>query len=315
MSATVDLAIRVDGDAAIGFGHAMRSATLARACRAAGYRVAIVTDSFPDHIARTAIDEGVLIAPDFDVLPFEPDVVVVDGYHLGAEAVHLRQRDGIVLAMIDDNRELPVELADVVVNQNLHALGLYRDLLDVDLLLGHEYVMLRPEVTALREVREGGRVLVSFGGADPLRLSLPVVRGLLADQMQTVVAVSAAHPDREALLEHASESGGQLLIDRGDLIDGLSLADVAVIGGGTTMYEAAHLGIPAFATIVADNQRSGTVAAERAGLLRIVTADPPSIVSAVRSVDRVSTDRPAERLIDGLGAVRVVQALQYRSSS
>ena len=113
----LDVAIRVDAGGPIGVGHAMRCATLSAALVAAGHRVSVVSTTLPDWVARRFWDAGATIEP---MAAPRVDVWIVDGYTLGAELRALVE-SGIAVVAIDDNHELPVAGARLVVNQNLHA--------------------------------------------------------------------------------------------------------------------------------------------------------------------------------------------------
>jgi UDP-2,4-diacetamido-2,4,6-trideoxy-beta-L-altropyranose hydrolase len=316
------VAIRVDAGGAIGVGHAMRCATLGAALRAAGHRVTVATASLPDWVAVRFRDEGATI----ERAPKPPvDVWVVDGYGLGAELSALAASGAVVVA-VDDNHELPVADARLVVNQNLHATAeLYPDVgSGTTLLLGPSYAMIRRDVTAIdRSDRpaEGRTVLVSFGGTDPAGLTLPVVEALLGtEDVAIVVALGADHPDRPAVEALVEQHRDRASFDPGDLTMGLRAADVAVIGGGSTLWEVASLGIAAVAAVVADNQAAGTAAAEAAGFVVGVDVRPgrrgavdvaTAVIELLDDADRRRALSTAGRtLFDGRGAERVVAAIE-----
>lgn len=312
---------RVDSGPTIGFGHAARSSTLAGAVMAAGAEVTILGDHPDPRFITPLVRSGAIAAvgsvADVDMGSY--DWVVVDGYHLEDEV--RAAAASTTVAVIDDNRELPVELADLVLNQNLHAsAAIYATPppvgADTALCLGAAFVLLRPDVRSLipavRPEDQSG-VMVSFGGADPLRLTLPVVQGLAERNIASVVGVSAGHPDRAALGE-LGDSNAFVTIDRGDLGDAFRSAGCGIIGGGTTLYEVAALGIPTVAVVTADNQREGTAAAVAAGIVRTSAAEASAIVDAIEALRADDAGRSAlattgRRLIDGRGADRVAARL------
>jgi UDP-2,4-diacetamido-2,4,6-trideoxy-beta-L-altropyranose hydrolase len=319
--AGLHVAIRVDAGGPIGVGHAMRCATLGAALIAAGHRVTVVSASLPDWVAERYRSAGAVI----ESAPTSPvDVWVVDGYELGDELTALAESGATVVA-VDDNHELPVGAARLVVNQNLHASAdLYPDVgLDVRLLLGPSYAMIRRDVTSIdRSHRADGRtVLVSFGGTDPAGLTLAVVTALVGvADVTVVVALGADHPHRPQLEELAERHPDQVRFDAGDLTDGLRSADIAAIGGGSTLWEVASLGIPAVAAVVADNQVAGTAAAEAAGFVTGVDVrdgdrGAPDVAEAVLALlddpaRRAAMARAGRTLFDGRGAERVVAAVE-----
>ena len=321
MTDALRIAVRVDAGGAIGVGHAMRCATLAEALIEAGHVVTVVSASMPLWVADRFRASGAVVEA-HSTGPV--DVWIVDGYLLGAELIEFAETGPVVA--IDDNAELPVAAARLVVNQNLHARrSLYADVPDnTRLLLGPTYAMIRSDVRSIDRSghRPGGRsVLVSFGGTDPARLTAPVTEMLLAlPDVAVVVALGTDHPDRPEVQRLIDSHGERAAFDPGDLTAALRTADVAAIGGGSTLWEVASLGIPAVAAVVADNQVAGTAAAEAYGF--VVGVDVRSASDGARTVadavtalldDVVRRDQlgsAGHALFDGFGARRVVEAIE-----
>jgi spore coat polysaccharide biosynthesis predicted glycosyltransferase SpsG len=316
--------VRVDGGATIGIGHAMRCATLVRALREDGAIVEVLSAELPDVARQAMLACGASftlltdIGHDVDALR-AADAVVVDGYQLSDTVRALA--GAVPLLVIDDNRELPVDGADLVLNQNLHATPeLYFDVPPGRLLLGSRYTLLRHEVRELagRCTGEHARtVLVSMGGADPLRLTLP-----LADELRrsftVIVAISPTHPDRAAMQALADGDPLRVQLDRGDLVGSLAAADLAVVGGGTTLYEVAAVGVPTVAAVTAENQRDGTKAASDAGFVVGVDTDRdllvPTVLGEVLQLQesrqrRERMSAAGRSMFDGRGAQRVAAAV------
>ena len=175
--------VRVDAGPTIGIGHAMRCSTLASALVRAGHEVEVVARSLTPLMVDRFEQLGAKITTTLDrpaefrqILEHaDPDVVVVDGYDLGTD-LETAARSTRVLVVIDDNGELPVTLADIVVNQNLHAKDLdYDQTGRTKFLLGPKYALLRPDLLSVRRPQSStdspdgavSSVLVSFGGNRP----------------------------------------------------------------------------------------------------------------------------------------------------
>ena len=328
-SPSLRVLIRVDAGPEIGVGHAMRCATLAAALDAAGHRVRVVTTGLApfvrDRFERSHADVTNLGDRSLDEVISDAgvDVCLIDGYLLGDD-VRRAAATGVVVVAIDDNRELPVELTDVVVNQNLHAVDVdYPTDTGTRYLLGPDYALIRDDVVGLdRSSAGGGDVLVSFGGSDPKRLTLPTVDQVVQRiDAPVVVALSATHTDRPALDRLIERSDGLVRLADQNLTEAFATVDVAIIGGGSTLWEVAHLGIPTVAAIVADNQVDGSRAAEAAGFVSVLDCrnDDP-VDEAARCVDAASAliddDSVASSLaavgcemFDGHGPQRVVAAI------
>ncbi|MEO1055820.1 MAG: hypothetical protein AAFY28_02790 [Actinomycetota bacterium] len=301
----------------IGVGHAARCVTLAVALAAAGHDAEIVSPRLPRWLQGRLDRAGVASNR---TSSRTPALLVVDGYGLGDE-VRQATSHGTPTLLIDDNRELPADLATLVLNPNPHAaVEMYGDLDVSRLLLGTRYALVREDVVAVgpRSVDVDGTVevptVVAIGGTDPLGLTLPTVRHVLAAGGRAIVSAAGPVADVNALAADPS-----VTVDPGDLVEAYRRADLAVVGGGGTMWEVACLGIPAIAAIVADNQAGGATTAGELGL--VVPVD----VRADDGVDRLSaaiaalmadTARRREmhqrgpQVIDGRGPSRVVDAVE-----
>lgn len=326
--------VRVDAGPTIGIGHAMRCSTLASALITAGHEVEVVARSLTPLMVDRFEQLGAKITSTLDrpaefrqVLEHaDPDVVVVDGYDLGTD-LETAARSTPVLVVIDDNGELPVTLADIVVNQNLHAKDLdYDQTGRTKFLLGPEYALLRPDLLSVRRVQSSrnspdvavSSVLISFGGTDPRGLTLPTLRHLLGWPSPTIIYVALAppHADYRVVNELIESSEGRAGFARPDLLDAYRSVDMAVIGAGATLWEVAYLGIPAVAVVVADNQVLGSGAASAAGFVTDVDCriGIGSDRDLMDMIDRLAGDHElrlalslkGERLFDGDGANRIV---------
>ncbi len=309
--------LRCDVGESIGVGHAARCTTLAVALVAAGHRAELVAAELPDWL-RHRVDRVGVGWRDHATAGVGGDLVVIDGYRRSEELRALSAL-GVPTLAIDDNRELPVELASVVLNHNPYAdLAMYADIDPSRLLVGSRFTLVRDDVVALRRSPpdvDGRVTLVAIGGTDPLRLTRTIAEHL-TERADALTIVSSAI-DSDDLTALRALPG--VRVDRGDLLDGYAVADLAVIGGGVTMWEVARLGIPAVAAIVADNQRAGAIAAQRLGFLDAIDARGPDGREALlAAVDELLDDRSrrfamsaaGRGLIDGRGAARVVEAIE-----
>lgn len=327
--------IRAESGPSVGIGHVMRCVTLAAELVRRGHHVAVAPGAIPEFVEHRLATNGVHAVEGEVHDPAElldqwgPDVLVVDGYGL-AEWVATSAARRVPCVVVDDNHELPVESADLVVNQNLHAHTVDYGPVSSDdprLLLGPEYAMLRAEVIELVEFpRPGGAadVLVAMGGTDPARLTAPVVHRLAAmPGVRSIdVALDESHADRAHLDDAITASGGKVRFADADLTGSLRRVGSAVVGGGSTLWELAALGIPSVAAIVADNQVEGSRHAEAAGFTLAVDvrgSDPESgggrltdaFAEVLRDSARFGSMSVAGRdLFDGRGPGRIVDAIE-----
>jgi len=326
---TLRIAIRADAGPTIGFGHVMRCITLGTALVQRGHEVTLATTSpvpsLQERCDRFGIDTVPLDPTGDDATALralQPDLVIVDGYHLGEVAASLHD-NGLLWMAVDDNRELPLREAAAVLNHNLFAnRELYPELTAGRVWTGSQYALLRGDLTALScrdtQPESAQNVLLSMGGADPLELSKGLALGI-AEKPGTIVRVASntgrsTHQELESLV--AKHNAIEFATP--DLIASFDLSDIAVIGAGTTLWETAYLGIPTIALITAENQQDGALSAGQAGIATVLDAReaaPDEIIAAVRGLaaDRATRENMMTRgrqLFDGEGPGRVARNIE-----
>ena len=261
--------LRADAFDLIGVGHVMRSLALGEALLDAGFDVMLATVGLPAGMREEARKCGITVV-DLQSVPFGSDdalatlslngaVLVVDGYKFEREFFEILENRATDFAVIDDNVETKALAPSVVINQNPHATAkMYAHLLgEPQLLLGLEYVLLR------REVREAskqsinpvaGKVFVAMGGSDFLQLTLPIVDGLKNLDIEICVAVGPTNSQRQRIEETVMSIPRARVILQADYITELASSSLAILAAGSSLWEAAALGVPSIGLIVADNQ-------------------------------------------------------------
>lgn len=235
------------------------------------------------------------------------------------------------LTIIDDTGGGGPWSADIVVNQNYGAeAGMYPGREPATaLLLGPRHALLRPEFARWRDRprrRDGvaTRIVASFGGADPkdtTSVALAALASLPASGRRALLVAGAANPRAAILKARASASGWPMRVLRrpSSMARVFAWADLAVLAGGASIWEALCLGVPAIGIAIADNQVPAAEALGRDGLWHYLgRAEDVTEAQIAEAVARLLGD-PAEcrRLseagraaVDGKGADRVAQALE-----
>lgn len=338
------LLVRADADERIGAGHLVRSLALAQAWRRRGGSVEAMTTATPQADAFVAA-AGIGDVPVPRRWPAAEDLaavlqwigrapreasgswVVVDGYDFDVEYCSRIRAAGARVLAIDDMAHQARYDADVLLNQNLGAERLaprYRGC--GTLLLGPRFALLRPEFSspvAPREYADSvSRILVTLGGARwdaPVATIVEAIARSGAGRRVKVVA-DAAGPLTVAAIGAASR--GAVTVDvlshAPDMAELMAWADLAITGGGSTLWEVLRLGLPALAVVVAENQRDIAAAAAAAGAIDGAVALQDLAVDTL-SARIAALDRDRERrtrigrtgasIVDGRGADRVVDAM------
>ncbi len=292
-----------------GVGHVLRSLALAERVREMGARPALLAP----------VTAGALSPV---VLPVDADdaqVIVVDRPDTTADRLRRHHRRWPAARMVAlDYYGVAVEGLAAVVNLNeareravIRPRAYYR---------GLRFAILRPSFANARsryrrvpaQVR---RILVGFGGTDPSGWTDAALKALAA------MLPSTAHTEvlSGRALPHAPRGPRvtlhQAVADPAPL---LRQCDLAIIGGGTMLMEAACLGLPAIVVPRTPDERVFARQFSRVGAARVVLSQGAFPARAVlRQVRRLLNDQEARadmhragrRLVDGRGSDRVARLI------
>jgi UDP-2,4-diacetamido-2,4,6-trideoxy-beta-L-altropyranose hydrolase len=343
------LLIRADASVTIGTGHVMRCLALAQGWQDAGGEVVLVAAEMPAAIEKRLGSEGVGLVriegvPGSDVDGKElialarthgPSWVVVDGYQFGMAYQRTLKNERLKVLVIDDEGRCGPYVADIVLNQNLHAQEcLYRNRETYTrLLLGTKYALLRREFVFACGDRKistiGRRLLVSMGGSDPENVTRRVMEALdhvvIAD-LQVAVVIGGSNPHLASVAESVAKARHTCLIRNNvtNMRELISWADLAISAAGSACWEYCVLGLPAALVAVADNQIPNAEALNAAGAARLIDGGSwfpiddmaQQITRLANSFsERQVLSQTARTLVDGLGASRVTAILMSDGTS
>ena len=277
--------LRADASGLIGVGHVMRSLALGEAMRDAGFDVVLASVDLPTGMREEARKCGVTVV-DLNCVPFGPDdalatlalngnVLVVDGYLFERNFFEILEIKKTNFVVIDDNVETKALAPSVVINQNPHATPeMYAHLSgNPKLLLGLQYALLRREVreaAKLSLVPVAKKVFVAMGGSDFLKLTEPIVLALKDLDIELCVAVGPTNSQRQQIEEVVQAVPRARIILQADYITELASSSLAILAAGSSLWEAAALGVPSIGLIVADNQINAAQAFLENGLLDVI---------------------------------------------
>ena len=272
--------LRADASGLIGAGHVMRSLALGEALLDAGFDVVLASVDLPAGMREEARKCGITVV-DLQCVPFGSDdalatlvldgsMLVVDGYKFEREFFEILENHSTNFVVIDDNVETNALAPSVVINQNPHATAeMYGHMLGKpQLLLGLQYALLR------REVREAAKlsvapvarkVFVAMGGSDFLQLTSPIVDGLKDLDIEICVAIGPTNSQRQQIEETVRSIPQARVIAQVEYITELASSSLAILAAGSSLWEAAALGVPSIGLIVAENQKSLAIASQDSG--------------------------------------------------
>jgi UDP-2,4-diacetamido-2,4,6-trideoxy-beta-L-altropyranose hydrolase len=338
----MNLAIRADASTTIGTGHAMRCLALAKAWQGTGGQVCyLIAESIPaleERLAREGVTVTRISAAPGTVSDAEQTVaearrlgaawVVADGYRFDPDYIRKLKAAGLRVLSLDDDGRFDFYAADAILNQNISANPATYDKREpfAHLLLGSEYVLLRPEFLAEPRTHEhpptARKVLVTMGGSDPDNVTGKVLLALL--QMKTnfeaKIVTGSGNPWQHELQVLADQcSGFQLERNPANMAPLMRWADVAISGAGGTCWELAYLGLPTIVIALSRDQRE--IASGLAQNHVAVSLGWHANLSEERISDtlngllgdqeqRRTMGERGQKLVDGRGAERVVAFLQ-----
>jgi len=335
--------LRADASPAIGAGHVMRCLALAKAWQSAGgsvtYMMAECIPALEGRLAREGIAQRRIAAPPGSARDAEQTVaealqanaawVGVDGYGFDPDYVRRLKSAGLRILFFDDDGRFSFYPADVVLNQNISAdPGMYdKREPSTQLLLGTDYVLLRPEFLAEQEAREhpaiGRKILVTMGGSDPDNVTQKAVLALanVKKDIEAKIVVGGGNPWQGELLALTDRLPRGVRLERSpqNMAALMSWADVAVSAAGSTCWELAYMGLPSIViTLSADQQGIANALAERGIATSLgwhANLSGERISTAIDVLlenrnQRVAMSERGRQVVDGRGAARVVEFLE-----
>ncbi len=332
---------RVNAGPKIGLGHLQRSLSLAAALKQEGTISRFLLNeepASPAYVAQFGFSAEMLgsaaswsredaAATVQAAARYAAQAVLVDGRDVTAAYLDQLRAAGCVVIVRDDMARFPFS-CQVVVNGNADArrLPYVSSSGDTRFLLGPAYVVLREEfwsVPARAASPSVRQVLVTLGGADPQQL-MPQLLRLLDDvpgDFGVTAVIGPYFEDREAIRQTAirMQRRVRVLESPTALRERMLESDLAISGGGQTLYELARAGCPTVAIQVGSDQAGQLQALADAGCVRSIghVEQGDALLRVREAVVSLLADAPArhalvqagQRLIDGQGAARVAGAL------
>lgn len=312
-SSDLKVLFRVAAGPRRGFGHLVRSISLARAM---GVRPLLCLRG-PSQVEDTAIALGADVLTDgtpASIRVLRPDVVVVDDPIATAARrwIDAARKTGALVVTIHD-LGLGCADGDVVIDGSVTRQA--RAARPRMALTGARYAILDPALPrreAARPADGARRVLVALGGGPRREIARTIAE-----------AIAAADPDAEirvaggfAVAPAASARNITWLGPVRGLGDELSRATVAVVGGGVSLYEACAIGVPAVGVPVVAAQTPTVQAFARRGAAVAMPLKADGRQTAAQVVAlldnpnrRAMLRRRSMRLVDGRGASRAAAAV------
>jgi len=318
-----------------GMGHIYQSRALAEELERAGAQVQFIVPDVPEGVAKLR-EWGVRLQEIPHAAPEGEKVAAIDG-HLEGQKVDVAIIDMLestppLMKYMAERADLLVSIddigagrgwADLLINVIHHPErpdgARYREINDLN------YAILRPEFyrayQAEKDVPDtAGKLLVSQGGSDTFGGLVELAKALqdLPHDLEIHLLVGSAFRHDGPLAQVVQNSGRRFVLQR-DVVDMAGLMqqmDLAITGGGKTLFELAAVGVP-FIVVTEEPRELETadivahyVLCKNLGLRGQVGA--AHIADAVRALlpdaeTRRAMSRSGKQAVDGRGAWRSVR--------
>ena len=268
----MNVIIRADASVEIGSGHVIRCLTIADKLSQAGCNVKFWMERLEGNLIEVVKQRG------FEHIeyPEQADLYIVDHYALNIEWEKSIRLYTPKIAVIDDLARS--HDCDLLLDQNVmpNYETRYDDKLPAHCvkLLGPKYLLIRDEFIDVRSqlrqrTQEIERLLIFMGGSDPTNETMKVLQALIPDQFEHVdIVIGKSNPQRQVIEQICEERGYHFHCQINYMAQLMQQADFAIGAGGATTWERCYVGLPSSATIVADNQREGTIFADSLGVVK-----------------------------------------------
>lgn len=254
-------------------------------------------------------------------------IIIIDSYQSPAsfyKRLHESKCKPYVVA-IDDYNRLRYEV-DAIVNVSVkdkRSVG-YKKRNGVEYLVGNKYLPLRKEFWKSPNKRINKKIkniLVSFGGADYLNLTIDVIN-LLSDYDFNVHVTSMSK--KVCAIFNSSKVNIHSNLSTKDMYLLMHKTDLCISGGGQVLTELAYLGIPTIAVCLAQNQIGNIKRWENAGFIEYIgwyrdknlSKKIIKVVNKFRPYkERVRRSKIGKSYVDGNGALRLTEWILGKSAS
>ena len=340
-SGAKNLVIRVDAGPQIGMGHYVRCLALAQHWCFQGGRVFILTNIADKRIgempgvifqktAERAANAGQLIEI---IREKDASWVLIDGHNFDPAFLEKVGKTEARVLFLDDDATLKKYPVDILLNQNIFATSaMYKGKTQARLLLGNYYALLRPKFLnkstwSRKHPSVATKLLVTFGGADPLHLSqnfLEIYSQLAPEDILRKMSIRLIVGQMNSnfqVIKDLSKKLPNCRVLRGvtNMQDHMRWSDIALSSGGSTVWELSFYETPMLLMPVSvPEEKIGEHMVASKAAIMIKTSKKVNFQNVFIKLSAMIKDKKhrsslgikAGALVDGNGALRVIHAMQ-----
>jgi len=270
---------------------------------------------------------------------FQPDLIVSDQGDTSHEVMRIfRATRALVLSfddlgeggysshiLVDANRDK--EITDKKKKARHSPVDGYKQIYQIEQtqLFGAEYMLLKPQFAEQRKKRgipplKPKNVLIAMGGGDENGATIKAVKGVLDSAIHEIrgtVILGMAFSMRKEL-DEVLQGRWEVHTNVPNMAEYMLEADIGIISGGVTLYEAASLGLPSITICTAMHQLPIATRLERDGCTVCMEMDYQTsevdICDCFSSLfkdwqKRIFMSQRGKVLVDGKGIFRIMDAV------
>lgn len=321
--------ILTEGGKNIGFGHLTRCISLYQAFEEKGVLAEFIVngdESIKDLLRSKKYEIFNWLQEKEKLFGFveKADIVIVDSYLADISFYEAVSRMRKVPVYIDDSRRIDYP-EGIVVNGAIYAQDLdYVKRENVEYLIGPQYMPLRREFWEVpeKEIRERVQnIIITFGGDDARNLTPRILRFLNEEypELMKTVVIGGGFQNIEQI-ENLKGRKVNLIYypDAEEMKEIMLQSDIAISGGGQTLYELARVGTPTVAVAVADNQLNNVKGWQKTGFIEYAGSwkDKDILIKIRKLIEKLKDANIrknkysiGKKLIDGKGQSAIVNYL------
>lgn len=323
----VKIGIRADGGAGIGIGHLKRCVLLANMLAQMGVEIHFfcrLNPALKDLLKKFHLHTVNLPDEYENYCQWKEKLGIsawiFDHYEIASELISKVARD-LPVFVIDDGVRLKDLICTALFNGNIFAKTSDYNIKGL-VLAGVKYCMLDPNYKIMPSVANN-RILISMGGADPLKLTIPILKGVrkLFPAIPVDVVIGPFFTDLvQTKLQAKTLTNGKIYFNPKTLFVPIREASIVISAAGSTCYEVLAAGRNLITVVQADNQVPLALQLQEMGLafpidktrgqisLELIQKYLGLLLTSIETRERMIT--LGQSLFDGKGSFRVAKAIR-----
>jgi spore coat polysaccharide biosynthesis predicted glycosyltransferase SpsG len=245
----------------------------------------------------------------------EPTLVVIDTYRQRDKLLQVLDKQNCSVALFDDHFDVKRKVKLIVNSSPSVTSDDYDSALADDFFLGPAYASISNTFLLERSRYQVSgtisRILVALGGMDVAR-NLPALLNVLVTWIRhpAEICVLTTQPIMMVFPDHINLS--QVWLDQDTLSQRMPEFDLAILAGGTMLWQTACVGLPTISWPQTAQQKGHAAAWGSMGTLIVINnlnALSDALVQLQSQVRRKELSLAGSNLIDGKGASRIAEYL------